>query len=127
MEKKHGLERMYDASGAVVKEIRYEYGEKVVVKIEPKNGYEIKSIDIFDKLNNKIEFKKISSDEYEFIMPDSDVVITPVYRKIELINVPDILKNPNTGTGISIIILFMLIISSITYITMKRKKINYFK
>ena len=105
----------------------YRYGEKVVVKIEPKNGYEIKSIDIFDKLNNKIEFKKISSAEYEFIMPDSDVVITPVYRKIELINVPDILKNPNTGTGISIIILFMLIISSITYITMKRKKINYFK
>lgn len=30
--KKHGLERMYDASGAVVKEIRYEYGEKIVVE-----------------------------------------------------------------------------------------------
>ena len=103
----------------------YRYGEKVVIKIEPKNGYEIKSIDIFDKLNNKIEFKKISSDEYEFTMPDTDVTIKPIYKKLESINVPDILKNPNTGTGTFIVIsIIALIVSLSLYFIMKRKK-NY--
>ena len=58
-------------------------------------------------------------------MPDTDVTITPIYKKIESINVPDTLKNPNTGTGISMIIITtLLLVSSITYIIFKRKK-NY--
>ena len=40
----------------------------------------------------------------------------------DTINMPETLKNPNTGNGISIIIIIiMLIISSITYIVFKRK------
>lgn len=92
--------------------------------IEPKDDYELVNIEIKDKNDNKIEYTKIRDNEYEFVMPDTDVIIIPTYRKIESINVPDTLKNPNTGTGISIIIIFMLIISSITYIIFKRKK-NY--
>ena len=42
---------------------------------------------------------------------------------IESINVPDTLKNPNTGTGISMIIITtLLLVSSTTYIMIKRKK-----
>ena len=101
------------------------YEDTVKFTITPEEGYEVDTIEIKDKEGNKIEYKKTNKEnEYEFVMPDSDVVIIPTYRKIESINVPDTLKNPNTGTGISIIIIVMLIISSITYIIFKRKK-NY--
>ncbi len=101
------------------------YEDKVVFTVEPKDGYEVDTIKIIDKENNKIDYIKTKNEnEYEFVMPDTDVIIIPTYRTIESINVPDTLKNPNTGTGISIIIIVMLIISSITYIIFKRKK-NY--
>ena len=101
------------------------YEDKVKFTVTPEEGYEVDTILITDSDGNKVEYKKTNKEnEYEFIMPDTDVVITPTYRKIESINVPDTLKNPNTGTGISIIIIVMLIISSITYIIFKRKK-NY--
>ena len=99
------------------------YEDTVKLTITPEDGYTIDKIIIKDSNDNEITFKKISNkNEYSFVMPDSDVVITPTYRKLESINVPDTLKNPNTGTGISIIIIFMLIISSITYIIFKKKK-----
>ena len=99
------------------------YEDKVKFTIIPEEGYEVENIEIKDKEENKIEYRKTDKEyEYEFTMPASDVVIIPTYRKIESINVADTLKNPNTGTGISIIIIFMLIISSITYIIFKRKK-----
>ena len=99
------------------------YEDTVKFTITPEDGYTIDKIIIKDSNDNEITFKKISNkNEYSFVMPDSDVVITPTYRKLESINVPDTLKNPNTGTGISIIIIFMLIISSITYIIFKKKK-----
>ena len=101
------------------------YEDTVKFTITPEDGYTIDTIIIKDSNDNEITFKKTSNkSEYSFVMPDSDVVITPTYRKLESINVPDTVKNPNTGTGISIIIIFMLIISSITYIIFKRKK-NY--
>ena len=101
------------------------YEDTVKFTITPEDGYTIDKIIIKDSNDNEITYKKTSNkNEYSFVMPDSDVVITPTYRKLESINVPDTLKNPNTGTGISIIIIFMLIISSITYIISKRKK-NY--
>ena len=101
------------------------YEDTVKFKVEPQDGYEVESIEMIDKNNNKINYRKTNNkNEYEFTMPDTDVLIKPKYRKIESINVLDTLRNPNTGTGISIIIIFMLIISSITYIIFKRKK-NY--
>ena len=101
------------------------YEDTVKFRVEPEVGYEIERIEIKDEEDNIIEYRKTDKEnEYEFTMPATDVVITPTYKKIESINVPDTLKNPNTGTGISIIIIFMLIISSITYIIFKRKK-NY--
>ena len=43
-------------------------------------------------------------------MPDTDVTIEPTYRKIELINVSNTLKNPDTGNK-HLIVLLLLIIS----------------
>jgi len=101
------------------------YEDIIRFKVVPEEGYEVESIEIIDKDNNIIEYNKTNNkNEYEFIMPDTDVTIKPFYRKIESINVPNTLKNPNTGIEIYIIIIFMLVISSITYITIKRRK-NY--
>ena len=99
------------------------YEDIIRFKVVPEEGYEVESIEIIDKDNNIIEYNKTNNkNEYEFIMPDTDVTIKPFYRKIESINVPNTLKNPNTGIEIYIIIIFMLFISSITYITIKRRK-----
>ncbi len=101
------------------------YEDTVKFRVEPEVGYEIERIEIKDEEDNIIEYRKTDKEnEYEFTMPATDVVITPTYKKIESINVPDTVKNPNTGTGISIIIIFILVISSITYIIFKRNK-NY--
>ena len=101
------------------------YEDTVKFTITPEEWYEVDIIEIKDEEGNKIEYKKTNKEnEYEFVMPDTNVTITPIYKKIESINVPNTVKNPNTRTGISFIIIFMLIISSITYIIFKRKK-NY--
>ncbi len=103
------------------------YEDTVKFTITPIDGYEVETIEIKDQENNSIEYRKTAKEnEYEFIMPDTNVVITPTYRKIKLTNISNTIKNPNTGIRISIIIIFMLIISTITYITIKRKGNNSF-
>ena len=85
------------------------YEDKVKFTVTPEEGYEVDKIEIIDKEGNKIEYRKTSKDnEYEFTMPDTDVIITPSYRKIESINVPNTLKNPNTGDKLYIIILLLI-------------------
>ena len=70
------------------------YEDKVVFTITPEDGYEIDSIEIIDENNNIIEYRKTSKEnEYEFIMPETNVVIKPIYKKIESY-VPN---NPYTG------------------------------
>ena len=102
------------------------YEDKVKFMVEPVEGYEVESIDIVDKENNKINYRTTEKEnEYEFTMPDTDVVITPIYKKIELIDVPNTIKNPNTGTGMYVIIsIIVLVFSSSIYLIMKKKK-NY--
>ena len=100
------------------------YEDKVVFEVVPEEGYVVEEIIIKDNNNNIINYKEKGDNKYEFTMPDIDVVITPTYKKIESINVPNTVKNPNTRTGISFIIIFILIISSFIYIIFKRKK-NY--
>lgn len=45
-------------------------------------GYEIENIEIVDADNNQIDYTETGTNEYTFIMPDSDVTITPNYRAI---------------------------------------------
>ena len=100
-------------------------GTKILFKASPKEGYVLSAIELVDSDQNIIDYQKTNNNnEYTFIMPNQDVTIKPIYTKVEKASVPEIVKNPKTGTGISIIIIFMLIISSTTYIIFKRKK-NY--
>ena len=59
------------------------YEDRVVFTVEPEEGYEVENIIIKDENNNKIKYQKLNENKYEFIMPDTNVVITPVYKRIE--------------------------------------------
>jgi len=83
------------------------YEDMVKFTITPEEGYELDFIEITDTLGNKIDYKKTNNkNEYEFIMPDTDVTITPFYREIK----KDDIINPWTRNYTIPIILFMLMI-----------------
>ena len=97
------------------------YEDKVRFKVVPESGYEVEKIIIKDKNNNTISYKKLSNkNEYEFTMPDTDVTITPVYRKIESNSKPNIINPKTVRPFITILILIGLVIVSILI----RKKIR---
>lgn len=59
------------------------YEEKVKFTIIPEEDYEIEKIDIIDENQNLIDYTKTNKEyEYEFIMPDTSVTITPISRHI---------------------------------------------
>ena len=87
------------------------YEDIVRFVVKPEEGYEVDYIDIVDEENNKISYNKTNNEnEYEFIMPDTNVTIKMIYRKIELIdlanNINDVkdLDNPNTGDKLFVVI-----------------------
>ena len=95
------------------------YEDTVKFIIVPEDEYEIERIEIIDKEGNKIEYRKADKDnEYEFTMPETDVVITPVYRKKVLHN---IITNPKTGNKM-IIIFLLIIVCAITMFFRKKRK-----
>ena len=95
-----------------------EYNKVVKFSVKPIDDYEVEEIIITDENDNVIEYVELDSDnEYEFTMPDTNVTIKPVYRKIQSINVPNTLKNIDTWDKILIIMLLItgLIIYTIVY------------
>ena len=89
------------------------YESNVVFTLEPADGYEVESIEIIDENGNRIEYKVLDNNKYEFIMPDNNVKIKPAYRKIKVIDSntsSDNLKNPKTGNKI-LTIIFIVIMS----------------
>ena len=96
------------------------YEDTVKLTIVPEDGYEVESIEIIDKNNNKIKYRKTKNKyEYEFTMPDTDVTIKPIYRKIKF----DTLKNPNTGAKYFSIMLIITIGLSSGLMVYKKKRI----
>ena len=96
------------------------YEDTVKFIIVPEDEYEIERIEIIDKDGNEIEYRKTDKDnEYEFTMPDTDVVITPVYRKKEVHNN---ITNPKTSNRILIIISLLFLIVSIMPIFVRKKE-----
>ena len=110
----------------LIDENNIEEQSKVTFKIIPKEGYEVENIEIKDKKNIIIEYRKTDKEnEYEFTMPDTDVEITPIYKKIESIEIPNTIENPNTGTGSYVVIsIIVLVFSSSIYLIMKKRKIT---
>ena len=100
------------------------YDDIVVFRIDPDDGYEISNIIIIDENNNKIKYEKTSNkNEYRFIMPDTNVFIKPIYKKIETKKDNNIIDNPKTGMMIIFIIMLLLSICIISkYIV---KKVRY--
>ncbi len=108
------------------------YEDKVVFTVVPEEGYEIETIEIIDKEGNKIEYKKTNNEnEYEFIMPDTDVTIKPIYRKIESIidtepeKKIEIEDNPNTGDKIMLLIMTLVIVFGIVFIANRKSVQKY--
>ena len=96
------------------------YEDTVKFMIIPEEGYEVEKIDIRDQENNNIEYRKTDKDnEYEFVMPDTDVVIIPKYKKIKS---NDTLKNPNTGNRILSIMLLIILCLGVGTFIYKRKE-----
>ena len=103
-----------DDSKAVV------YEDIVKFTIVPEDDYEVEDIEIIDNNNNKIEYRKTDKDnEYEFIMPDTGVVITPSYRLKRSSNNT---TNPKTGNRFFIIVSLLLLIISVIAIFFRKKE-----
>ena len=64
--------------------INVEEFSEITFTITPNQGYELSLLEIKDLNNNTIEYQPTdNSNEYSFIMPDSDVTITTVYEKVK--------------------------------------------
>ena len=96
------------------------YEDTVRFRVDPEEGYEVEKIEITDEEQNNINYRKTNNiNEYEFIMPDTNVLIKPFYR---LIPTNGNISNPNTKRQILLIIISIIILSIMTFIYIKKKK-----
>lgn len=76
-----------------------EYDESIVISFTPEEGYELVGLTIVDEDNQAVAFQETGNpNEYEFVMPDKDVTITPTYQLIQSGSTPD---DPTTEDPIS--------------------------
>ncbi len=100
-----------------------EYQKKVKFRVKAIKGYEVEKIIITDMNDNVIDYVELdSNNEYEFTMPDTNVTIKPVYKKMQSINVPNTLKNFDIGTEFLIIILITIASICIKVFFVKKKE-----
>ncbi len=97
------------------------YEDTVKFTITPEDGYVVDYIEIFDQENNKIEYSKTkNNNEYEFVMPDTDVTIKPIYKKVDT---PVI--NPKTSNVLILIVLSVIVILGLgTYLYKRRESMK---
>ena len=97
------------------------YENQVRFTVVPEEGYEVESILIVDEEENQIEYQTTSTkNEYTFIMPATNVLITPVYKRID--NSIE-LGNPKTSNPKkNLWIISTLVILFLIYISKKRRK-----
>ena len=96
------------------------YEDRVVFTVEPEEGYEVENIIIKDENNNKIKYQKLNENKYEFIMPDTNVVITPVYKRIENKDI----VNPKTHSIFYAVIIISLALWLGLLISKIKKRVN---
>ena len=84
-------------------------GSKVTFNVVPEDGYVLSSIYIEDEEKNNVEYNKIGKNEYEFTMPDTDVVIFANFEKKNIKNIiNNMISNPETGDKLLIIMALMI-------------------
>jgi hypothetical protein len=95
------------------------YGTNVILKVVPKEDYEVERLDITDEEKNEIEYTKTENEnEYEFTMPDTDVYVKAVTKKIE--SAPA--ENPNTSDKMILFLIVMIgCLASGAYFWYKKK------
>ena len=92
-------------------------------KVKPIKGYALDRVIITDENSNVIEYKKLDAlNEYEFIMPSTNVTIKPEYKKIETINDTETIKNPNTGDRLIDTYILLLISLSVAFIYLLKER-----
>ena len=100
------------------------YEDTVKFTVVPEDGYELDNIEITDKDGKRIEYKKTDKDnEYEFIMPDTDVVIKPIYKKIAETSNNNIIipfLNPKTKRNIFFMLIIIFLFGTVIY---KKKRV----
>lgn len=97
------------------------YEDEVIFRVDPEEGYELVKIEITDEEGNQIEYRKTNNEnEYSFVMPDVDVTIKPIYKRIDVPN-----NNPKTGASlISLVVLMIIFGISIIFVKRKSKLIR---
>ena len=99
--------------------------DTVKFKIIPEEGYEVEKIEIIDKNNIKIEYKKTDNDnEYEFTMPDTDVLIIPTYKKLPIKENNNIIVNPLTNNKFIRLLLLIMLFFSIGIFLYRKKRLS---
>ena len=81
-------------------------GVEVRFRIHALSGYTIDEIIINDLDGNPVEYRQLSDTEYSIIMPASDVVIEPKFKKQSIM---DIINNPKTGDALLISALVLIL------------------
>ncbi len=99
------------------------YEDKVVFTVRPEDGYEVERIEIIGSEGNILEYTNTGNlNEYEFIMPDTDVTIRPIYRKLAVEQVSNVYDNPETGDSLLIVLLLMMISFVMIVVSYKKKE-----
>ena len=145
-----------DVKFEIVDITEVEDGTLVKMYITAVLGYEIDNLDIKDENNNEIQYTELDGEKggYSFIMPDSDVTITPNYRaitkneenkedekpttitekiKTEVKSLHDKIKNPSTGdrtfefafVGVTGLVVFLIIKSNRRKSSTRKSNILY--
>ncbi len=101
------------------------YEDVVRFTVEAEEGYELIDIEITDEEGNEVEYHKTSNEnEYEFIMPATDVLIKPIYREIPKEEEKlDPIINPNTGRSL-LWIGILLVLGFLTRSIYKKQKMK---
>ncbi len=104
------------------------YEDVVKFTIKPDDGYEVEDVEIIDMAGNKVEYKKTdNNNEYEFSMPDSNVVIKPIYKLVETPTVDNtaVVSNPNTSDKLLVIILLLFLSLGVGIFIYKKRESKY--
>ncbi len=100
------------------------FGTNVIFSVDLSDFYEFEEIEITDENGNIIDYQKNDNGEYSFIMPDSNVNIKPIYKKVDKpVEEPVVvgIENPNTIDKI-IVYVFILLLSFGIFIFLFRNK-----
>lgn len=87
-------------------------GDTVYFTISITEGYMMTNLVITDEEGNEVEYTKVGDNEYEFVMPATNVLINPTFKEKNIVN---IITNPYTGNKIIIVLLSLVLLGFFVY------------